>query len=170
MQPDDSTKFDFFYKYKKNFIFEKYLDCIPRHIRLYTTRLRTSSHNLPVETMRYSKPKINREDRKCKICNLDKVGDEPHYLLHCNNASLATLRNDFFTNIRSNFTQLTNFTNENIIDYGMIMNDNQLIEPMAYYIKEIIHKFKEETAETKSRLPTFTRCGRLVKKTVKLDL
>ena len=65
---------------------------------------------------------------------------------------------------------LTNFTNENIIDYGMIMNDNQLIEPMAYYIKQIIHKFKEETAETKSRLPTFTRCGRLVKKPIKLDL
>ena len=52
----------------------------------------------------------------------------------------------------------------------MIMNDNQLIEPMAFYIKEMIHKFKEETAETKSRLPTFTRCGRLVKKPDKLNL
>ena len=45
MQPNDSTKYDFYYKYKKNYIFEDYLDYIPRHIRLYTTRLRTSSHN-----------------------------------------------------------------------------------------------------------------------------
>ena len=34
MLSNDSTKFCFFYKYKKIFIFEKYLDCIPRHIRL----------------------------------------------------------------------------------------------------------------------------------------
>ena len=165
IQPDDSTKYDFFYKYKKNYIFEKYLDKIPRHIRLYVTRLRTSSHNLPVEVMRYTKPKPIREDRKCKICNLDKVGDEAHYLLHCTNASLVEIRNEFLVTIRSNLVQLESFSNENIIDYGMIMNDSLLQEPMALFVKQILCKFKEETLEIKSKMPIFTRSGRQVKKT-----
>ena len=115
MQPHDSTKYDFFYKYKKNYNFEKYLDQIPKHIRLYVTRLRTSSHNLPVEVMRYTKPKTIRENRKCKICNLDKVGDEAHYLLDCSNTSLVEIRTVFLAKIRSNFAQLENFNKENII-------------------------------------------------------
>ena len=51
IKPENSTKYDFFYKYKKHYIFEKYLDKIPRDIRLYVTRLCTSSHNLPVEIL-----------------------------------------------------------------------------------------------------------------------
>ena len=81
MQSIESKKYDFFYKYKKNYKFENYLDYIPRQIRLFTTRLRTSSHNLPVETMRYIKDKPDWEDRKCDICNINVVGDEHHYLL-----------------------------------------------------------------------------------------
>jgi hypothetical protein len=170
MQPDNSTKYDFFYKYKKNYIFEKYLDEIPRHIRLYVTRLRTSSHNLPVEIMRYTKPKTLRENRKCKICNLDKVGDEAHYLLDCSNTSLLEIRTEFLAKIRSNFAQLENFNKENIIDYGMIMNDSSLQEPMALFVKEILCKFKDETLDIKSKMPTFTRSGRQVKKPTKLNL
>ena len=34
MQRNENNKYDFYYKYKKNYIFEDYLDCIPRHIRL----------------------------------------------------------------------------------------------------------------------------------------
>ena len=165
-----STKYDFFYKYKKNYIFEKYLDEIPRHIRLYVTRLRTSSHNLPVEIMRYTKPKTLRENRKCKICNLDKVGDEAHYLLDCSNTSLLEIRTEFLAKIRSNFAQLENFNKENIIDYGMIMNDSSLQEPMALFVKEILCKFKDETLDMKSKMPTFTRSGRQVKKPTKLNL
>ena len=170
MQPHDSTKYDFFYKYKKNYNFEKYLDQIPKHIRLYVTRLRTSSHNLPVEVMRYTKPKPIREDRKCKICDLDKVGDEAHYLLHCTNASLLEIRKEFLATIRSNLLQLESFSNENIIDYGMIMNDSSLQEPMALFVKQILCKFKEETLENKSKMPIFTRSGRQVKKPIRLGI
>ena len=54
----ENRKLDFYYQYKKNFKFEQYLDTLSRHIRKHTTKLRTSSHNFPLETLRYTKPKI----------------------------------------------------------------------------------------------------------------
>ena len=71
-----TNKLDFYYKYKKCFSFEKYLDNIPKSSRMQITRLRLSSHPFPVETGRYSKIAIKRSDRLCKICHLNEVGDE----------------------------------------------------------------------------------------------
>ncbi len=171
MQPKDSTKFDFYYKYKKNYTFEEYLDTIPRHIRLFTTRLRTSSHNLPVETMRYTKPKPKREDRLCRICNLKEVGDEHHYLLQCSNPAILSIRTDFFVNIRKEIQQFENFNDTNIIEYCMIMSDHNIHGPTTQYIKEILVAFKEEIGEVKPILaPIITRSGRQVKAPEKLDL
>ena len=42
-----------------------------------------SSHTLTIETGRYAKPKIAKEERKCRYCNLDDVEDEKHFLLKC---------------------------------------------------------------------------------------
>ena len=79
---DENRKLIFFYQYKKNFRFEQYLDNLPRHIRMYTSRLRTSSHNYPIEVLRYCKPKVEAPERKCQICNRNETGDEHHYLLN----------------------------------------------------------------------------------------
>ena len=170
MQPEGSTKFDFFYKYKKTFEFEDYLDNIPRHIRLHTTRLRTSSHNLPVETMRYADPKPDRKDRKCRICNMDKVGDEHHYLLECSNFSILDVRKKFMDEIKKTNKQLESFDDRNIIDYCMVLNDKSIQEPMTKFIKQVLTAFKEEQSDDKPSLPTVTRSGRTVKAPQKLNL
>ena len=70
----DNRKLKFFYTYKKTFKFEQYLDAIPRHIRLFTTRIRISSHNYPIETLQYKKRYIDPQDRKCNICNNNNWG------------------------------------------------------------------------------------------------
>ena len=95
-----TNKLDFYYKYKKSFQFESYLDNIPRYVRSYITRLRVSSHALPVEILRYNKNRINRERRTCPICNSNTTGDEEHYLLTCNNAEIDKIRKHFMENIR----------------------------------------------------------------------
>ena len=46
-------------------------------------RFRMSSQTLGIETGRHAKPKIAKEKRKCKYCNLDNVEDEEHFLLKC---------------------------------------------------------------------------------------
>ena len=40
-----------------------------------------SSHQLSVEVGRYNK--IERNERKCKLCSLDDVEDEYHFILVC---------------------------------------------------------------------------------------
>ena len=171
MQPNDSTKYDFYYKYKKNYIFEDYLDHIPRHIRLYTTRLRTSSHNLPVETMRYTKPKPERKDRKCDICNMDMVGDEHHYLLQCSNPEIISSRSEFLENIRQKITQLKSFNETEIMNYCLTMADENIYIYITQYIKEILNIYREEKSEvTKPQPQIITKSGRFVKPPKKLNL
>ena len=46
-------------------------------------RFRMSSHTLAIETGRHAKPKISKEEGKCRYCNLDDVKDEEHFLLKC---------------------------------------------------------------------------------------
>ena len=53
---------------------------IPDYIRVSFTRLRVMSHNLRIETGRWSK--LDRERRVCR-CNNTSVQDEKHVLLHC---------------------------------------------------------------------------------------
>ena len=123
--------------------------------------------------MRYIKPKPDRQERKCKICGNDEVGDEPHYLLYCRNSIIAEIRENFMAEIRKNIKQFENFSNENIIDYCMIMNDTSIQRPMAQYVKSVLQTYKEETEEKSEEEPTppvVTRSGRTVKKPKRLDL
>ena len=64
------------------------------------------------------------------------------------------------------------FSNKNIIDYGMILHDQRIQIPMATYVKQVMEMYKEETEDIKetTKPPIKTRTGRLVKKPVKLDL
>ena len=113
-----------------------------------------------------------REDRKCTICNLNEVGNEEHYLLRCKNAEIESIRHKFTTEIRKTIPQLLEFSNKNIIDYGMILHDQRIQIPMATYVKQVMEMYKEETEDIKetTKPPIKTRTGRLVKKPVKLDL
>ena len=53
---------------------------IPDYVRVWFTRLRVMSHNLKVETGRWSRRA--REDRVCQ-CDRSKIQDEKHVLLEC---------------------------------------------------------------------------------------
>ena len=55
-------------------------------------KFRISAHRLPIESGRYLK--IERVNRKCIECN--KVGDEMHYFLDCNEQQISTCRQTLF--------------------------------------------------------------------------
>ena len=46
-------------------------------------QLRTSAHNLAIETGRYARPAVPSSERKCKMCDLDEVEDEVHFVNRC---------------------------------------------------------------------------------------
>ena len=141
------NKLDFFYKYKKTFTYEKYLDNIPKSNRIHITRLRLSSHCLPIEAMRYrskKETKIERIDRLCSICESNAMGDEDHYLMECNNVKINKAQTNFLEDVRTKIPQFSNFTNENIIKYCINMKDENTQIPMALYVKDIMEIYKEE--------------------------
>ena len=54
-------------------------------------KLRISAHQLLIETGRHRN--IDRNDRKCTLCNLDQIEDEFHFILIC----------PFYKDIRENY-------------------------------------------------------------------
>ena len=166
----NSPKLDFYNKFKKVFKFEAYLDNVPRHLRVYTTRLRLSSHHLPVEILRYSKKKIERKDRICKFCTLKELGDEDHYLKRCK--LMTDLKKSFMTNIKKSITTFQHFKEADVIDYCMIMHDTRIFRTFSTYIQDILIRYKEvtENAGHDPHKITQTRSGRVVKIPEKLNL
>ena len=61
-------------------------------------RFRTGNHRFPYETGRYKG--VDYAERKCRLCNMQDVGDEMHYLLIC-----PCFQNDREKYIKSTFTR-----------------------------------------------------------------
>lgn len=81
-----------FYKIKETFSREFYLNSFCLKQRNILTKFWLSAHFLRIETGRYKKKcrdeggnvkQLDREQRKCLFCNLNKVEDELHFLLEC---------------------------------------------------------------------------------------
>jgi hypothetical protein len=80
----NSPKLDSYRTFKQDFYYEPYLDYISKQEhQIALTRLRVSQHDLEIERGRYSKPKTDRENRICKLCDLREVEDEKHFMLSC---------------------------------------------------------------------------------------
>ena len=82
------------------------------------TRFRLGSHNLPIETGRWSR--TPRENRLCPRCKV--LGDEIHFLFHCS----ETIRNpdDFIENLSEIWK------NKNIFE---LFNELSKSEYLKYY-------------------------------------
>ncbi len=70
--------------FKEEFKFENYLSSTKNlnHTQALF-RFRISSHNLRIETGRYTRPKIQVNQRMCIYCTSQTVETELHFLLEC---------------------------------------------------------------------------------------
>ena len=84
---NDSTlnpKLRVFKLFKQEFKPEPYLSQPHNlHHTLALVRFRISSHNLCIETGRYTRPYTPKENRICIYCKSNEVEDEMHFLLDC---------------------------------------------------------------------------------------
>ena len=86
--------------------------------RIVITRWRLSSHSLYVETGRYKRPMVNRENRKCKICNL--LEDEYHALFICKAHFIIRIE---FHDLLVKYTSLSNILNPSCTDDVKLIAD-----------------------------------------------
>ena len=77
-----NTTIETYALYKSQYVSEKYLDLIsnPKY-RVAVSKLRASSHNLEIERGRYTRPKVNPENRLCPLCYV--VDNEIHFVVRC---------------------------------------------------------------------------------------
>ena len=135
---ESSPKLDFYKKIKKDFSSEFYLDMVQNFeglSRKQYVKFRTSNHTLLVESKRYCKPQIPREDRICEFCNLNEVEDEIHVLFNC--TLYTSYRNVFFNKLDSTFKT---DNKENFI--ASIFRSKS--EPALFYLINYINKCLEK--------------------------
>ena len=66
--------------FKVEFSYETYLDIFPTKYRVALSKLRLSAHSLLIETVRYCRNRVDRNERRCTLCD---TGDEYHFILIC---------------------------------------------------------------------------------------
>lgn len=77
----NTSRGQFYLKFKNEFVLEPYLLRLNPTQRLYITKLRLSNIKFPVETGRWRN--VQRDNRICTKCNSGEVGSEFHYLFIC---------------------------------------------------------------------------------------
>ena len=125
---NDSTlnpKLRTFKLFKEEYKFENYLLC-SRNLN-YTQalfRFRISSHNLRIETGRYTRPKTLESDRICIYCNAQVVESECHFLLDCDLHRIERI-------------DLLNTIHEHSLDLSRLTKNEKFIELMSNKEKPI---------------------------------
>ena len=72
------------YKYFKNgFEYEKYLDMLSSDLRFYISRFRLSAHSLRIQSGRFVRNAIPRNERYCLCCQTANIEDIFHFILVC---------------------------------------------------------------------------------------
>ena len=95
----ESSKLRFYKLFKTSFGREPYLDHIKDYkLRKIITKFRCSDHILEVEAGRHKNLKV--EERICKICNMDDIESEAHFLQQC--PAYTKIRTHYFGNIEPN--------------------------------------------------------------------
>jgi hypothetical protein len=86
-------------EFKGSFTIEPYIGLVRnRNQRCDLTRLRISAHNLDVERLRYSRPHVPLDDRRCRFCptpgdgsTKPPVDDEIHAIMDCELMKVETI-------------------------------------------------------------------------------
>ena len=92
----ESPKLHYFHKFKDVFQYEEYLDFIKSdHLRQLLTSFRLGSHKLEIEIGRINN--VRRENRICKMCNMNVIESEFHFIMCC--PMYRSVRLKYFGNI-----------------------------------------------------------------------
>ena len=120
---------------KTNYGKEAYLSEIKSsNTRRSISKIRLSDHKLPIETGR--RMGISCENRICNMCNLNKVGDEFHFITECKNEDIAKLRFKLYCNIVKIQPQFKYLCERNKFLYIFACHDLAILKYTGDFITE----------------------------------
>jgi len=93
---------------------------------MYLTRFRISSHSLRIQTGRYEKNKIARNERYCMYCGSRDIEDTYHFTCIC----------PCYSTLRSRYIEMFYFLRPSVLKFNLLMgstNKRTLIN-LAKYI------------------------------------
>ena len=120
---NSQSKLEYYCKFKNCFKYEKYLDVVDNaKYRIALSRLRLCSHSLEIESGRYNN--IDRTDRICKLCNMNVVESEFHFVLCC----------PLYTELRRKYNMPCAWSTINKFVNIMSSNNVKCIRNLAKYV------------------------------------
>ena len=106
LQQPDMSRLNFYKEVKGEFQINDYLSIRNWEHRKHITKIRCSDHPLEIEKGRHTN--IPRTERKCKLCSIDEIETEEHFLLRCSKYDL--LKNKYsiveYTAVRQFFNDM----------------------------------------------------------------
>ncbi len=109
--------------------------------RQAVTKVRISSHKLPVESGRYNN--IPFDQRICKHRNLNVVGNEQHYLMQCSYPIFNKIRYSFLEKLHQVNSSFLVFNNQDLFLYIISMKDKTIMKLVAKYCFDILAGFDQ---------------------------
>ena len=135
---ENQGKLDTYFKFKRTFGYENYLD-IKNPKKYLLTKYRLSNHCLRIETGRHERvfnvsgksDPLPRQDRLCLYCNLDSVESEVHFLLEC--PLYDGLRKDILSQIEK-YPNLLNLDKHDLFIWILSNDNSNFVSVLCNYI------------------------------------
>ena len=134
----EGNKLRTFRKFKHDIKLEFYLLAFKKtDTKKYFSRLRTSSHNLAVETGRHRKPnKVPLHERTCLHCNNNEVEDEEHVMMSC--SAYKEARTELLNKLNIIYINFQDYNESEKFEFIMKCNDYELCMAVEVFINKVI--------------------------------
>lgn len=152
-QAIDGCKLRTYHLFKTTIHKEKYLDILPsKSLRSALARFRISSHNLNIETGRYQRNfnietgRYQRQaahERVCKMCNLNVVEDELHFLVEC--PAYIHARERLFAIAQNSCANFNSLNNKSQLVWLLSAETENVIRATAEFLRD---SFSQRNVQT----------------------
>ena len=113
--------------FKKSLSYETYLDILPNDLRFFITRFRICAHSLRIQTGRFGRNSIPRNERYCLCCNKNDIEDIYHFVCIC----------PLYDDLRKLYLQKQYYTKPSVVKFNSLIssNDRNCLMKLAKFIK-----------------------------------
>lgn len=119
--------------FKHELKLENYFNILPSDLSTALCHFRCLNHKLPIEWGRFWE--VERDDRTCDLCFLNKLGDEFHYIFECT----------YFEDQRRLYIPKDLSKSQNILKFETLMktDDVHTLFKLGKFCKILLNTFKE---------------------------